>query len=504
MPPSNDSKHARWARFRFSVIGPLLAAPPARGELASELTQLAAKLWQHPISGEPVCFGRSTIERWLYQAREAQDPIARLRRQIRKDAGQHPSLGNRLRPVLVAQYHSHASWSAKLHTDNLISLAKQHPLLAPVPSVDTIRRYLKAQGHERTKRKRGPRAPGNRDPLVAREVRSFEAEYVHGLWHADIHHGSRKVLGQDGSWHTPMLLCFLDDCSRLVCHLQWYLDETAASFVHGLSQAIEKRGLPRALMTDNGPAMLASETRAGLEALSIVHETTLPYSPHQNAKQEVFWVQVEGRLVAMLEGVEPLSLSLLNDATQAWVEGDYHRQLHSELGMTPLERFQEGPDVGRESPSSEALRQAFRTEVTRVVRRSDGSVSIQGRRFEVPSRYRQLTRIRIRYARWSIRTVDLVDANTGQILCALYPQDKVRNADGLRRPLQPISAPVSDGHDEVPVSSGMAPLLRELMAEFVATGRPAAYLPRESSRNDRDESIRSKPRETLPSKESDE
>ncbi len=476
---ANDSKHARWARFRFSVIGSLLAAPPARGELAAELNRLSQQAWRHPITGVLVHFGRSTIERWLYQARETEDPLARLRRRVRKDAGGHPSLSARLRQVLVVQYRAHPSWSVKLHTDNLIALAKHEPLLGPVPSVDSVRRYLKAQGLERTRRRRGPRAPGSRDPLVPREVRSYEAEYVHGLWHADVHHGSHKVLTQDGSWQTPKLLGVLDDCSRLVCHLQWYLDETTASFVHGLSQAIQKRGLPRALMTDNGPAMLADETRMGLERLGIVHETTLPYSPHQNAKQEVLWAQVEGRLLAMLEGVEPLTLSLLNESTQAWVEGDYHHQLHSELGMTPLARFRKGPDVGRESPSSEALRQAFRTEVTRLQRRSDGTVSIEGRRFELPSRYRQLTRVRIRYARWDLRTVDLVDANTGQILCALLPQDKARNADGRRRTLEPAVGRASVANEQPPAPAGMAPLLRELMAEFAATGRPAAYLPRD-------------------------
>jgi transposase InsO family protein len=485
MTSADDSKHARWARFRFSVIGPLLAAPPARGDLATELTRLSKQTWRHPITGGPVRFGRSTIERWLYQAREAKDPVARLRRQVRKDAGQQPSLSDRLRQVLVAQYHAHPSWSAKLHTDNLEALARQEFALAPVASVDSVRRYLKAQGLERQRRRRGPRAAGTREPLEAREVRSYEAEYVHGLWHADFHHGSRKIVRPDGRWQTPLLLGVLDDCSRVVCHLQWYLDETAASFVHGLCQAIQKRGLPRALMTDNGPAMLAAETRAGLETLGIVHETTRPYSPHQNAKQEVLWAQVEGRLLAMLEGVDELSLALLNDATQAWVEGDYHRQLHAELGMTPLARFRQGPDVGRESPASEALRQAFRAEASRTQRRSDGTVSVCGCRFELPSRYRQLTRVRVRYARWDLSTVDLVDVNTGEVLCALFPQDKTRNADGRRRTLEPRPE-AADASDQAPPSpSSMAPLLRELMAEFAATGRPPAYLPtgRDSTRN---------------------
>jgi transposase InsO family protein len=128
--------------------------------------------------------------------------------------------------------------------------------------------------------------------LHSLEVRSFEITYVHGLWHLDFHHGSRKVLTCEGRWAIPLLLGVLDDCSRLACHVQWYLEETAENLVHGLCQAFQKRALPRALITDNGSAMLAEEVRRGLHDLSIVHETTLPYSPYQNAKQEVFWATV--------------------------------------------------------------------------------------------------------------------------------------------------------------------------------------------------------------------
>ena len=59
---------------------------------------------------------------------------------------------------------------------------------------------------------------------------------------------------------TPILFGVLDDRSRLACHLQWYLEsETAEIVVHGLSQAFQKRGLPRASLSDNGPAMIAVE-----------------------------------------------------------------------------------------------------------------------------------------------------------------------------------------------------------------------------------------------------
>ena len=96
-----------------------------------------------------------------------------------------------------------------------------------------------------------------------------------------------------------------------------------------MSQAMQKRGLPRAAMSDNGSAMTATEISEGLARLGILHQTTLPYSPYQNGKQETLWGSVEGRLMAMLEGIDDLTLIRLNEATQAWVEQDYNRKRHS-------------------------------------------------------------------------------------------------------------------------------------------------------------------------------
>lgn len=77
-----------------------------------------------------------------------------------------------------------------------------------MPSYATIHRYLKAQGYYR-KRRPKRETPGARQAerrLEQREVRSYEAEYVHGLWHADFHHGSRQVLTASGRWVTPLAL----------------------------------------------------------------------------------------------------------------------------------------------------------------------------------------------------------------------------------------------------------------------------------------------------------
>jgi transposase InsO family protein len=470
--PRDPQERDAFARLRFSIVGPLLAAPPGAGELHGALLALSGKSWCHPVTGLPVSFGTSTIERWYYAARAAADPVAALKTRVRMDCGQQRGLTPALIEAVATQYRAHPSWSAQLHYDNLrVALAGEQPM----PSYSTLRRHMKAQGWFKQGRAHSRSTAGMvaaAQRLQSREVRSFELDHVNALWHLDFHYGSRKVLTRHGTWLTPMALAVLDDRSRLACHVQWYGDETAESLVHGFSQALQRRGLPRSLMTDNGAAMMAEEFGAGLHQLGIVHQTTLPYSPYQNAKQETFWGRIEGRLMAMLEGVADLSLELLNTATGAWVEHEYQRSVHSEIAASPLERYIAGPDVGRECPGSEVLRAAFRLEITRAQRRSDGTLSLHGQRFEIPSRYRHLQRVHLRYARWDLRSVDLVDARRGNILCALYPLDKSANADGQRRGLDPLSqAP----HAANP--SGMAPLLRQLMAEYAATGLPPAYLP---------------------------
>ena len=462
----------RWARLRFAIVGPLLAAPPGAGELHDALTLLAAKTWRHPFTGLDVRFGVSTIERWLYAAKRAADPVRALRNQVRRDIGRFPSLSPEAVTALTTQYGNHPGWTAQLHHDNLRVTLAAAGLVCP--SYPSVRRYLKAQGlvRRRPPKRSSDGAVAARDRLEQREVRSYEVEHVLQLLHLDFHHGSRKVLTRSGTYIKPLLVGFIDDRSRFLAHAQWYTHEGSRELVHGLCQALQKVGLPRSLMTDNGSAMISGEFTAGLHHLGILHLPTLPFSPH--GKQEHLWGRIEGRLLAMLEGEENLTLEQLNLATQAWITQEYHRTVHSELGQTPMQRFLAGPSVARDCPGSDALRDAFRIEVKRKQRRSDGTVSLDGQRFEIPSRYRGLEHVHLRYARWDFSRVDLIDPRSGHILCPIRPLDKAANADALRRRLDPTAT-----HTDLSAmpATGIAPLLKQMMADYAATGLPPAYLP---------------------------
>lgn len=486
MNKNQDSGLKDWAYFRFSVIGRLLARPPDKGQLKEQLEELAQKPWRHPITGNWIQFGVSTIERWYYKALNSDDPVGVLGRKQRCDAGKSTVMTRPLMDKLAEQYALFPHFSYQLHTDNLAALTKEKPQLGKAPSYATVCRAMKAQGWYRRKAAHAKSTQGRQKAnqrLEQREVRGFEASHCHGLWHLDFHQAHRRVVDSAGSWHTPVALCVLDDFSRLCCHIQWYLNETAENLFHGLKQAFLKRGLPRALMTDNGAAMIAHETKNGLKNLSIQHDLTLPYSAYQNGKQENFWAQLEGRLMKMVTHVDPLTLTFLNRATVAWAEMEYNRSVHRETRTTPLARLLEGPDVSRPCCDSETLLFAFTIQQRRTQRRSDGTIQISGVRFEVPSRFGHIQHLWVRYQSWDLSHAFLVDQNTGNLLALIYPQDKHKNADGLRKP-RILPAPLPE---HTPIQDPIPPLLRKILSEYAASGLPPAYLPKNDERNNANE-----------------
>src|SRR5262245_33641856 len=148
MGTTPDRRHERWANLRHSIVGALLAAPPRRGELRAAIEALAAKTWQHPITGEPVSFAFSTLERWLHLARRAghADTVKALWRRIRKDAGTRRAVSAALVAALVQQHREHPSWSYQLHADNLVALAEEDAARGNVPSYTTVGRLMKERG----------------------------------------------------------------------------------------------------------------------------------------------------------------------------------------------------------------------------------------------------------------------------------------------------------------------------------------------------------------------
>jgi hypothetical protein len=91
-----------------------------------------------------------------------------------------------------------------------------------------------------------------------------------------------------------------------------------------------------------------------------------------------------------------------------------------------------------------------------------------------------LLRLEVRYAGWDLGLVHLVDERTGSVLARLNPQDKTRNASGLRRSLEPLS---SAAPEPAPPAPAIPPLLARLLTRQAAAGLPPPYLPMDEAPN---------------------
>jgi len=198
-----------------------------------------------------------------YVARAATDPLAALARKVPSHAGTHPSVGPALAEAIAQQHRDHPRWSYQLHYDNLVALAHQDLRLGPLPGTRRVPLHEGAGlvAHSQAT----PSRDARRRAVRAARTRSYEVTHVHGLWHLDFHDGSRPV-----SPPQPMAKAATPRRPRRplppLLPLAVVPRRDRRVPIHALSQAFQKRGLPRALLTDNGAAMIAAETVEGLEA----------------------------------------------------------------------------------------------------------------------------------------------------------------------------------------------------------------------------------------------
>jgi hypothetical protein len=140
-----------------------------------------------------------------------------------------------------------------------------------------------------------------------------------------------------------------------------------------------------------------------------------------------------------------LDVSRLNDLDDlnarlwAWIEQVYHRRPHGGLGgQTPLERYQQDlPNLRLLGQKAARLDELFHHRVARKVRR-DGTVSYQGRDFEVPFELSGKT-VQLVVDPHGETVVGIEDAE-GQSLGMATPLDPIANARRRRRRPDPDDA----------------------------------------------------------------
>jgi len=146
------------------------------------------------------------------------------------------------------------------------------------------------------------------------------------------------------------LHAIVDDCTRLAYNevLPDERKETVLGFVERARSYYESQGIEiKRLMTDNGPAYRSNLLNRYLQAASIRHIYTRPYTPRTNGKVERF-IQTASRKWAW--GVAYEHSDLRRDALPAWTHQYNHQRPHHGLGgITPAQRLRERTEQPHES-----------------------------------------------------------------------------------------------------------------------------------------------------------
>ena len=375
------------ALFRLSVLGPLASREAlARGELKRLLQELASRTYVEP-GGQPVRLAEKTIESWYYAWRH--EGIEALVPTPRADRGQS-KIDLAVQAALLAAKRENPRRSL----NTLVDLMERQGRVAKgaLPR-SSVHRLLKAHGLSR------PTGAAS-EPI---ERRRFVALQAGDLWQGDVMHGPKVPV--DGRLRKVYLVSLMDDASRLITHSVFCTHEGALAIEGVLKQAVMKRGLPARLMVDNGPAYRSASLQGICARLEIRLVYCAPYEPEAKGKLERWHRTVRDQFLSELDLRQVRDLDDLNARLWAWLDQCYHVRPHSALeGLTPLARYQR--DLLRVRPlgaMAAHLDALFHHRHPRTVRK-DGTVSFEGRTFEVP------------YELAGSRVVLVVDPHRGQVV----------------------------------------------------------------------------------------
>jgi transposase InsO family protein len=348
------------AIFRFGVIADLVGRKLNRGEKELILKEKCSSRWEIPFSTRSH-ISRSTILAWVRIYEKGGRRLERLIPDERRDKGRHRVMDEEAISALVNLKKDRMGVSLPV----LLKEARAKGILPAryMVSYATIYRIFK---------KHGLSDAGHAYP----DRRRFESELPNDIWQSDALHGP-KVL-HEGKMKKTYLFAFIDDMSRLVPHGEFYLNERIDCYIDALTKALSKRGLPRKLYVDNGPAFSTQVLRHAMASLGIALVHSRPYEPEGRGKVERFFRTVRSQFLSIIP--DGLSLEELNQRLKAWID-EYHLREHGSTKEAPLSRYAKHLHCVREAPKD--LMDYFRKRVTRKVDK-DRTVSLDGRLYEAP------------------------------------------------------------------------------------------------------------------------
>lgn len=360
------------AAFRYSVIAPVVSrqTPMAPGELKAYLEQAASQVYHIPGSTKTQVSVR-TLERWLSQYRKGEWEGL-------KPKGRTRNTNLRIPPAVLQEAIRLRKERPERSVEQLIFLLVEGGKTnANTVAASTLARHLRKAGASR------------KDVLATEQdkgFRRFEAEDAHLSWQFDFQHTLYLPDPKDPKKRKKAILfAILDDYSRYIVHAQFYWDEKLPRMEDSLKKAILKCGIPSQFYCDNGAAFSSQHLVRICGKLGIQLSHSAPRRPAGRGKIERWFrfidTSFKPEAYALIEQGKLTTLTELNAALAAWVDGYYHIREHGSTKQSPKARLAACKREMRRKTLAE-LTEIFLWEEQRTADKT-GCVGLDGNTYEV-------------------------------------------------------------------------------------------------------------------------
>ncbi len=354
------------ADFRFSVVAELCNPYLSDTERRALITQKADMVYNIPGS-KKTKISPETIRVWCIKySRGGKEGL--LPKQ-REDRGRPRSFSDSEAEAITALLEKRPELTAAA----VIKLLTSEGVVTSNISSSAISRFVTANNLTGKQR---------RKTSEDRDRRRFAFEIPLECVQSDAMHGF-AVPDRKGRKRKAILLAFIDDATRRVLYARFEFSEKSLLFEDGIKHILKAHGRIGRLYTDNGSTFVSNQTKRILDSLGLLMIHSRPYKPQGRGKVERFFRTVRQSFLRLLNEDEIKSLEHLNHLFTTWLETEYHRKIHSSLGITPMEAWLSKCDMVKRVDPFIDIDEAFLHRTTRKVYK-DSIVSVNGTAFEVP------------------------------------------------------------------------------------------------------------------------
>jgi len=355
------------ASFRYRIIA---EAAEAEGEGVSAAVKEASEIeWSAPW-GAHVHVSMRQIWRWV--AAYTKGGLSALMPKRRVDIGQLRAVPIEVMEAAAALRRENPGRPTKTVID---ILERKKVVMRGKLKRSTLDRRLAAFGlSRRTLRTLGRKV-----------FKKIETHAPLELCIADFHHGPYVRQPGEETARKALLLVFIDHFSRYVPEGRYYLHEDFAALRFGFRRLLLICGPFAKLYMDNGPSFQTGRFHAACKnkEIDIWYVHSKPYQSECRGCVERFNRTIKEQFEdEVRQREELLTLDELNAYFEAWLAERYHRDVHSETGQAPFDRWRDNVTL-RQAPDLERIEELLRLRKRAKVHPKWSTVECQGVRYSV-------------------------------------------------------------------------------------------------------------------------